>query len=60
MSNDSGALSLNERQAVVAVLDEMRDHGTGPTLYYAQKMAQALGEPPVITAEVVASGRLAR
>lgn len=47
-----------ERAAVVAILNEMRDHGAGPTLYYAQKLADALGEPPVITPEVIASGRL--
>lgn len=47
-----------ERAAVTAVLIEMRDHGTGPTLYYAQKLAVALGEPSVITPEIVASGRL--
>lgn len=47
-----------EREAVVAVLDEMREHGVGTTLYYAQRLAEALGEPPVITAEVLASGRM--
>ncbi len=47
-----------ERSSVVAVLDEMRAHGAGPTLYYAEKLAQALGEPPVITAEALAAGRL--
>ncbi len=53
-------MTITERVAVVEVLNEMRDHGTGPTLYYAQKLADALGEPPVITPEVVASGRLSR
>ena len=52
--------ALGRESAVIAVLDEMRDHGTGATLYYAQKLAAALGEPDVITPEVVASGRLSR
>jgi hypothetical protein len=56
MSNDTDT----EREAVVAVLDEMRAHGAGATLYYAEKIAQALGEAAVITADVVTSGRLAR
>lgn len=53
-------MSDEERAAVVAVLDEMRDHGVGATLYYAEKLAQALGEPPVMTPAVVESGRLSR
>jgi len=47
-----------ERALVIEVLDDMRAHGTGMTLYYAQRIANALGEPPVITLEVLNSGRL--
>ena len=46
-----------EREAVLEVLNEMREHGVGITLFYAQKLAEALGEPPVITLETM--GRLA-
>lgn len=54
------SMSDTERAAVVAVLDEMREHGTGPTLFYAEKLAQALGEPRVLTPEVFNSGRINR
>lgn len=47
-----------DRAELVAILNEMREHGVGSTLYYAQRLAAALGEPPVITADVLASGRL--
>jgi len=53
-------MSDAERAAVVEVLDEMRASGVGATLYYAERIARALGEPPVITAEVIMSGRLAQ
>ena len=53
-------MDTEEREAVIAVLDEMRAHGVGSTLYYAQRLAAALDEPAVITADVVASGRLLR
>jgi hypothetical protein len=45
---------------VIDILNEMREHGVGHTLYYAERLAQALGEPPVITQEVLLSGRLTR
>jgi hypothetical protein len=50
--------ALAQLAAVVAILDEMRESATGASLYYAEKLAQALGEPAVITADVVSSGRL--
>lgn len=46
------------RAAIMVVLDEMREHGTGETLFYAQRLATALNEPDVITQQVKDSGRL--
>lgn len=51
-------MTSQEREAVIAVLNEMRESATGSALFYAEKLAAALGEPRVITPELLASGRL--